>query len=1451
MTSIVVSPAEVREIIELLAFFFTKSVGLRIQQGKVIAMRQVLIRLGFPTQVRRASLSSMILGAVLLSTGLPRPVAAQQRAEAEAALGRLRSRVPALSVTTSARTGLATFVSVPGNGVEIDLRARSASERALNVVTNYGQAFGLRGRESVAIRRIERDALGIEHVRLAQTRSGIPVAGGDLIVHLRGSRLVGMNGKTLADEALDAVDLVPTISAEGATNVALARVRRSRQNAEVHALAPRLEIFNGTHLGKRGDFPSRLAWFVEVRGESVREFVWVDAQTGVVHLSFSQLTDAKDRKIYDANSQDQRGIPVGTSAAATLIRSEGQTAAGNALLADALNAYNFSGDTYDYFLTRHNRDSFDNAGGTIHSTIRHCPAGAPCPYENAFWDGQQMVYGEGYASGDDVVAHEITHAVIEHSANLFYYMQSGALNESYADIFGETIDLNNNSVVPESSGVRWQMGEELVSGGIRNMMDPTFGNNPNGDPGKMTDSQFRCDDDPVVQDAGGVHSNSGVPNHAFALMVDGGAYNGFTIAGIGLEKAGRIQYRALTTYLTSAGDFLDNYNAIKTACSDLVGLHGITSADCTEVGKALDAVQMSSTWTCSAAPLTDQTQPASAPVCSAGSYPVDTFFDGFEAGLGNWTISGMAGTWSLTSAEWGSNAYNTGGVDSLWGYNQGIAAGESFITRSGFTTVPANAFLHFNHSYGFDDVGGSYWDGGRAEYSTDGTNWLPLSSLHSAGANFNGTIAGGSNLNPMSGLSAFVGDSYGYTSSRFNLSTLAGQNVKFRFRIGTDDFIDDYGWFIDDFRLYTCVPGAAEMTTPTPGSTFAGSSVSFDWSNGVSATEYWLEVGSTLNGKDLFNASTGTNSFHTVTGIPTDGRTIYVRLWTLIGGVWLSNSYTYTAANIPPVIATMTSPANGSTLSGSSVTFEWNTGAGINEYWLSIGSTPGGSDIFSASKGLSLSHNAIGLPTDGRTLYVVLWSRAGASTWLSNTYTYTAFESRATITSPTPGSTLAGSTVTFQWSAGSAATEYWLSIGNSPNGAEFYNASKGTSLSHNATGLPTDGRTLHLRLWTLSGGVWLSKAFTFTAANLPPVKASMTSPTNGSTLASNAETFTWDTGTSINEYWLSIGSTPGGTDLFNASKGLNTSHNATGLPIDGRTLHVVLWSRAGSTWFSNSYTYTALEARALMTSPTPGSMLAGSSATFQWTPGTGVAEYWLSVGSTPGGHDVLSTSTALSTSYPASGLPTDARTLYVTLWSRFGASTWLSKSYTYQAFDPRAEMTSPTPGSELAGSGITFAWSAGTGVSEYWLSIGNSGPGSTQLYNASQGANLSVMLTMPIDGKTLYFRLWSKVGTAWLYRDYVYQAAGSQAALITPVPGSTLGGASVSFTWDAGIGNDEYYLQVGTTIGGYNLYNASEGTNLSRTVNNLPTDGSTIYVRLWSRAGTVWADRSFVFKTGS
>jgi len=463
------------------------------------------------------------------------------------------------------------------------------------------------------------DGIGMEHVRIQQLFEGIPITGGQLTVHMRGSLVTAVHAKTLGN--IKQLQTSPTIDPATAVTSAKQIVKKYYDITNAEYSTPRLEIFNRGLLDG-STRPTQLAWFIEAKAEKFREFIWIHAQTGGLLLNFSQVTDAKNRQVHTANS--------GSLLPGTLLRVEGGPPSGDN---DADLAYDYSEDTYDYFSSEHGRDSYDDNGAALVSTVHFCLSLQLCPYANAFWDGTQMVYGSGYATADDVVAHELTHAVTENSANLFYYMQSGALSESYSDIFGETVDLTNVGG-NDTPAVRWLMGEDLPNGAIRNMMTPT--QSPYDDPGKLSDTDFWCHTNVFDQfsDNGGVHRNSGVPNHAYALMVDGGSYNGFTITGIGLSKAGKVQYRALTQYLTSASNFIDNYNALNQSCSDLIGTNGITAGDCSEVQKALDAVEMADPWPC-------QPQAAMVPAfCPVNQTPNDLFADDLEIpASGNWIIN--------------------------------------------------------------------------------------------------------------------------------------------------------------------------------------------------------------------------------------------------------------------------------------------------------------------------------------------------------------------------------------------------------------------------------------------------------------------------------------------------------------------------------------------------------------------------------------------------------------------------------------------------------------------------------------------------------------------------------------------------------------------------------------------------------------------------------------------
>ena len=681
----------------------------------------------------------------------------------------------------SRQTGLATFASSPGRGILLAVPANAtAEERALRFVDSYGKAFGLTSSAQVrTVRAAATDELGLEHVRLQQVQQGVPVTGGEFVVHMKGSRVLAANGHTLSDLP---ADVTPRYPAAAALSLARRMMNKYRPDAAAGASysEPRLEILNRAMVSGLGNDGSHLAWFIEVTGDELRQFIWIDAQNGIPILNFSQLAHAKSRTVYNANHNNT--LP------GTLMRSEGQAATGDN---DADKAYDYAGVTYDYYLTYHGRDSYDAAGAQLKSSVHYCVPPNNCPaYANAFWNGTQMVYGDTYSAADDVVGHELTHAVTERTAGLFYYMQSGALNESFSDIFGETIDLLDG-VGNDTAGVRWQLGEDLPIGAIRNMMNPNLFSNPS----KMTDSaNFVCSTmgwtDPD-SDHGGVHTNSGVPNHAYALMVDGGTFNGRTIAGIGLVKAAKVQYRALTVYLTSGSGFLDDYNALNRSCNELIGTVGITSGDCTQVKTALEAVEMNLPWGC----LGSVNPPAK---CTApGTVPFTIASEGFETSLGNWvSISSGLGSWQRINDLVKTGHYAAYGDDP-------DSYGNSYLQMINPVVIPLGGMMYFDHLYEFEnDVSGLVYDGGIVEYSANGGPWVDARPLIDAGANYDGTLVGTNN--PLGARLAFTGASYGFTGTRMNLTPLVGQSVKFQFHIGTDTAVSSLGWLIDNVSIYKC-----------------------------------------------------------------------------------------------------------------------------------------------------------------------------------------------------------------------------------------------------------------------------------------------------------------------------------------------------------------------------------------------------------------------------------------------------------------------------------------------------------------------------------------------------------------------------------------------------------------------------------------------------------------------
>lgn len=687
------------------------------------------------------------------------------------------------TVQQNKKTGKVTFIgSNSPQGIKLSsnvpILANNPQEQARNFVRAYAPLFGVNNPDTDLVARKSFTLDAQSTVKYQQIYNNIPVIGAEINVNLDSfGNLLAMTGESASSLNLNTT---PKVSAAQALSTALKVVRKAYNlsASSVNATTPELRIYQPGIIDP-GTGLTRLVWYITVTPKTpqpVEQIVLVDAKTAdKVVLSFNNAPDARSRQTYTANHT--------TILPGTIVCSEASTDANCTTTgtSDVAKAHLFAADTYNFYLNNHARDSIDGLGLPIISTVQY-----DNNYANAFWNGSQMVYGDGLSQADDVVGHELTHGVTQYTSNLYYYYQSGAINESFSDVWGEFIDLTNGKG-NDNAAVRWKVGEDvpasIFGGPLRDMKNPTLFSNPD----KMTSSYYVTDS----SDNGGVHTNSGINNKATFLMTDGGTFNGKTITGLGITKVAKIYYKAQTTLLTSGSGYNDLYNALYQSCQSQVGTAGITASDCSQVQNATLAVEMNK-----------QPVPGFLPqatVCSAGKTPKNLFFDNLEAST----------KWQFIKLTTASNSwkYDTGfaasGTTSLYGEDMANVSDSVAVMKTG-VTIPAGAFLHFKHAFDFETDSFTDYDGGVLEYSVGNSNvWQDAKTLFAAGQNYNGTLDNTSG-NPISGRAAFANVSHGYVSSRYNLATLAGKSVKFRFRQASDEAVGSTGWVVDDVRIYTC-----------------------------------------------------------------------------------------------------------------------------------------------------------------------------------------------------------------------------------------------------------------------------------------------------------------------------------------------------------------------------------------------------------------------------------------------------------------------------------------------------------------------------------------------------------------------------------------------------------------------------------------------------------------------
>jgi hypothetical protein len=282
---------------------------------------------------------------------------------------------------------------------------------------------------------------------------------------------------------------------------------------------------------------------------------------------------------------------------------------------------------------------------------------------------------------------------------------------------------------------------------------------------------------------------------------------------------------------------------------------------------------------------------------------------------------------------------------------------------------------------------------------------------------------------------------------------------------------------------------AATLISPQGNTILLGTSQEFFWTNS-GADFYQLAVGTTGPGAvdiGLYPGTPTTSNTATVTGLPTNGRTVYVRIYSKIGSIWYATDYTFTAATSSGTSpATMISPTSPLTFTGTSQAFSW-TNTGANAYQLAIGTTgPGSIDIgyFPATASTATTTTVTGLPSNGSTIYVRIYSQIGG-TWLASDYTYTATTAATAATAATMlaplTTTIIGSSQSFDWT-NSGADLYQLAVGTTGPGAidiGYFPSVASTATSAIVSGLPTNGSTVYVRIYSKIGGTWFARDYQY------------------------------------------------------------------------------------------------------------------------------------------------------------------------------------------------------------------------------------------------------------------------------------------------------------------------------------------------------------------------------------
>lgn len=672
-----------------------------------------------------------------------------------------------------------------------------AKSISLQILRDRAAQRAIGNPDEFQVQKIDIDDLGMAHTRVRQAVNGIPVWEGEAIVHLKSDGTLS----TVTDDLKEAiaVDTTPNFGEKQAFRAAVAMYEGKARQTDPATIE--LFVFRGAdrdHLVYRVETPrldgtentSAPVVFIDAHtGEKVFEYNNLQTGTGVSLYSGTVTINTSSvgstyymedltRKMGTFNMNNTGNTTTGTGGTQSRYTDTDDIWDTTAQKA-GVDAHWGARWTYDYYLNVHGRNGINGSGGPGVTAAAANSATSLITsrvhfgsnYNNAFWYQNMMTYGDGNGTTFsplttvDIAGHEMTHGVTEFTANLTYSNESGALNESMSDVFGAMVELYSRGGTVTSD--TWKIGEQAYTpntagDALRYMNNPHLASN----------SGYTADDDPDhyterytgTADSGGVHINSGIPNHVFYLAAAGGTHHlsGVTVTGMGTTDAARIWYRALTTYMTSGTNFSAARTAMLNAATDLFGA---SSTQYTTVAKAWCAAGVG------ACPATPTPTPSATPTPTPGGTEL-LVNGGFETSVSPWVGSGT-GYYYIANGN-----YPKSGTGYIYFGTANSIAGQYYQQ----VTIPSTATGTL-----------TFWLNVTSDETTTTTQYDKLFvEVRNTSGTLLTTLATYSNLNK-----ATAGS---YTQRSLSVAGYKGQTVRIQFRATTDSSLQTT-FRVDDASL--------------------------------------------------------------------------------------------------------------------------------------------------------------------------------------------------------------------------------------------------------------------------------------------------------------------------------------------------------------------------------------------------------------------------------------------------------------------------------------------------------------------------------------------------------------------------------------------------------------------------------------------------------------------------